>query len=529
MRRRNHLKAQKYPALYKVALLILLFAAFASLHCGRTRPECQGLNCFDLDGGISQKQPDSKKIDTAVQTPGEDSPTTSPQDASTHSSTDSTHPTEGSIPNPPDTRTPSEKGHHKDGCVPKTCKELGKECGATNDGCGNLLRCGNCPSGLTCGVPTANLCGCVPQCNGRTCGPDPVCGKSCGTCGVNETCTSGKCVNNTGKCIPKCKYRQCGDNGCGGSCGSCKSGDICLDYGCRRKYNGPKKKCTENDIRSAIASKSSFSFQMCNQPSGIIGIKKTLVIRRNGFTLDGIGKMRLEWKGGGTCNKVVGQPSIIDIRGNNNKLIGFEVIRAPDGIHVSEGRDNLLERIVFPKVCEDAITNGNKRTSSARGTIIRSCKFLNGTDKAIQSNGGSLTVENCYFKDVKRAIGPCSEKADPGFHGVKPCPVASHIKAFDNTIINCSHYGMRASGKGRNAGTLDARRNTFINCKGGNTGGISAEEDGKVTARDNIFKPSCDYAFINRGSGSTIRICQGNVNQCKNLSKGPRITSGNCP
>jgi hypothetical protein len=64
--------------------------------------------------------------------------------------------------------------------------------------------------------------GCVPNCAGRTCGPDG-CTGTCGTCPAGQTCdTSGRCT-----CVPNCAGRVCGDNGCGGFCGACPSGSGC--------------------------------------------------------------------------------------------------------------------------------------------------------------------------------------------------------------------------------------------------------------------------------------------------------------
>jgi len=40
---------------------------------------------------------------------------------------------------------------------------------------------------LDCGGP------CVPDCAGLECGPDPVCGESCGTCGSGLWCNAGSC------------------------------------------------------------------------------------------------------------------------------------------------------------------------------------------------------------------------------------------------------------------------------------------------------------------------------------------------
>jgi len=52
------------------------------------------------------------------------------------------------------------------GCTPKTCAELGVDCGPIDDGCGQLIDCGGCPEGYACGVEAPNRCGvgtCVPK------------------------------------------------------------------------------------------------------------------------------------------------------------------------------------------------------------------------------------------------------------------------------------------------------------------------------------------------------------------------------
>ena len=37
------------------------------------------------------------------------------------------------------------------GCLARTCADVGAECGAIDDGCGNSLACGSCEAGTTCG------------------------------------------------------------------------------------------------------------------------------------------------------------------------------------------------------------------------------------------------------------------------------------------------------------------------------------------------------------------------------------------
>ncbi|MFH1807867.1 MAG: vWA domain-containing protein [Pseudomonadota bacterium] len=71
---------------------------------------------------------------------------------------------------------------------------------------------------------------CTPNCSGRVCGTDPVCGISCGTCSSGTCNASGQCESSTdgGPSCPAsrdCSGRVCGpDPVCGTSCGTCSSG-----------------------------------------------------------------------------------------------------------------------------------------------------------------------------------------------------------------------------------------------------------------------------------------------------------------
>jgi hypothetical protein len=83
-------------------------------------------------------------------------------------------------------------------CTPTSCMSQGIQCGPTSDGCGNLLQCGSCPTGQTCG------------------------GGGAGKCGTTTTCTPETCTS---------QGIQCGEagDGCGNTinCGNCPSGQIC--------------------------------------------------------------------------------------------------------------------------------------------------------------------------------------------------------------------------------------------------------------------------------------------------------------
>lgn len=115
-----------------------------------------------------------------------------------------------------------------------------KDCG-TNDACRwdeapDWYRCDPTlpdyedPSGVK---PRACDFNCVPDCKGKDCGHDG-CGGPCGECGPGGECKSdGRC------CYPDCNGKDCGSDGCGGQCGfchmveNCKNGHCVHYYGCK--------------------------------------------------------------------------------------------------------------------------------------------------------------------------------------------------------------------------------------------------------------------------------------------------------
>jgi hypothetical protein len=81
-------------------------------------------------------------------------------------------------------------------CTPKTCTELGNNCGSVSDECGGTLECGACTAPESCGgAGLDNRCGCTPACDGKQCGADDGCGGTCqtGSCPVCQTCSGGVC------------------------------------------------------------------------------------------------------------------------------------------------------------------------------------------------------------------------------------------------------------------------------------------------------------------------------------------------
>jgi hypothetical protein len=99
-------------------------------------------------------------------------------------------------------------------CTPKTCTDLGANCGQVADGCGGVTAvCGTCTGNDTCGGGgTTNVCG-VPACTPRTCvqagaNCGPVadgCGNvlQCGDCTSPSTCGGSGIVSVCGSGGPK--------------------------------------------------------------------------------------------------------------------------------------------------------------------------------------------------------------------------------------------------------------------------------------------------------------------------------------
>jgi N-acetylneuraminic acid mutarotase len=143
-------------------------------------------------------------------------------------------------------------------CVPKTCSQLGLNCGQAGDGCGGTLSCGSCPTGQVCGWgSTPNVCAvplaCPPTtCSalGLSCGPAG-CGGSlnCGTCTSPQVCGGGgpgTCGVPTSSCMPTtCSALglSCGPagDGCGNAldCGSCTAPQTCGGGGQRGQCGSP--------------------------------------------------------------------------------------------------------------------------------------------------------------------------------------------------------------------------------------------------------------------------------------------------
>ena len=142
---------------------------------------------------------------------------------------------------------------HSDVCQKNTCAALGKDCGPLADGCGDVLDCGTCGGGKSCGGGgVENVCG-IGTCQRTTCSAIGL--KYCGTnasdgcgnfldcsgaCVGPETCGANEVANTCG--IQACKAKTCAnignkycgsvDNGCGQTLdcsGACVAPEFCGD------------------------------------------------------------------------------------------------------------------------------------------------------------------------------------------------------------------------------------------------------------------------------------------------------------
>jgi hypothetical protein len=160
-------------------------------------------------------------------------------------------------------------------CVPKTCAQLNVACGPASDTCGNIIQCGMCPSGQSCGGGgTPGKCG-APPCVPLTCAQQGFnCGQQGDGCGniINcGSCPSGNCggggtpgVCGNGTCVPTTCMAQnvmCGSvgDGCGNiiDCGTCPAGKTCGGGGVPGMCGAPPcmpKSCVQQGFNCGAAS-----------------------------------------------------------------------------------------------------------------------------------------------------------------------------------------------------------------------------------------------------------------------------------
>ncbi len=148
----------------------------------------------------------------------------------------------------------------------------GKDCG--DDGCGGS--CGTCGSDQLCKVGMCQFPTAEESCLGN-CGGFASSGCACtADCGKTESC----CIDvGVCGCIPDCSGKTCGDDGCGGACGFCGDGTSCLGGscamtgGCETSFCNGHGTCAAADVQCTCAS--GYAGVTCNQcASGLVGYPK---------------------------------------------------------------------------------------------------------------------------------------------------------------------------------------------------------------------------------------------------------------
>ncbi len=196
------------------------------------------------------------------------------------------------------------------------------------------------------------------------------------------------------------------------------------------------------------------------------------------------------------------QPALFSLHGNGNTLEKFSYRYFPEGIHIRKGNDHTVTEVTSDRICEDAITVD---TTAGTGEVIRgvtlignqqpdpgrTCGLANGsngacgTDKAIQLNGGSATIEDNTIDTIGQPIGGGS-----GTHVVRNN--TSHGSPTDQNV--CQSYTVSV---GASPATVTFQNNTIDSCKFG----LRVDDGALVVAEDNTITNPWVSAFDVRGSG----------------------------
>jgi pectate lyase len=186
---------------------------------------------------------------------------------------------------------------------------------------------------------------------------------------------------------------------------------------------------------------------------------------QNGRTVS-FGGDALKWKGEGDCSQNEHMEPIISVQGDGVTVRNAFVVESPDGIHVS-GRNAVIENVIFPEVCEDAIT-----ANGADNLIIRNCAFRGARDKAIQLNAGTnIVIENCYFENCSKPV-----RVKPGVTVTVRNNVSRHSTAF-----------VMADGKGAEAvveGNVVVGSKWFVKAQDSATIRVGVNETAKIENPD---------------------------------------------
>ena len=228
-----------------------------------------------------------------------------------------------------------------------------------------------------------------------------------------------------------------------------------------------------------------------------------LCFKNDGIKLKG-GNALFLYVGNGLCRQCTEecpppQPALITLKGNNDGVEDLTYRYFPEGLHVRAGNGHTIARVKSDRICEDAMTldvTAGTGNTIADSTLIgnttadpgRSCLLPNdntgpcGTDKAIQLNGGGVTIVHNTITTISQPV-----HAQAGEHNL-----------FENTSVGsatddnlCQSYTVTGPAKVTMSG------NVIDGCKFG----VRVDGTALVLADGNVITNPWVAAFDVRAAG----------------------------
>jgi hypothetical protein len=351
-------------------------------------------------------------------------------------------------------------------------------------------------------------------------------------------------------------------------------------------------------MRNDVAAANAYPDSSClNDPESY-----SVCLTNDGIRIRG-GNATFEYVGTAQCRQCVDecpppQPGLFTLKGNGNTLEDFTCRYFPEGLHVRTGSGHTIARVTSDRICEDAVTldiTAGTGNTLADSTFIgnqpadpgHSCLLPNdavgacGTDKAIQLNGGGVTVVHNTITTISQPVhaqagehtllgntsagSPRDDNLCQSYTVTGPAKVTMSSNAIDhckfgvrvdggalviadgNVITNpwVAAFDVRAGGRLRGAGNrLKTRRAGFttvssvqlglvvarndgrarIDLGGGDFAGLSVENDLPCTSGG-----ACSVGnnrFCSSGAGAQVDIW--NVTDCPCLNQLCSGALGNC-
>ncbi len=250
-----------------------------------------------------------------------------------------------------------------------------------------------------------------------------------------------------------------------------------------------------NDVAAANAYPNS---SCANDPESY-----SICLKNDGIRVRG-GNATFEYVGTGLCRQCVEecpppQPALFTLKGNNDALEDFTYRYFPEGLHVRTGSGHTIARVTNDRICEDAVTldaTAGTGNTLADSTFIgnqpadpgHSCLLPNdasgpcGTDKAIQLNGGGVTIARNTITTISQPV-----HAQAGEHVILGNVTVG--SASDDNL--CQSYTVTGPAK------VTMSSNTIDYCKFG----IRVDGTAFVAADGNVITNPWVAAFDVRGAG----------------------------